>query len=112
MEFTIEKKEELEQKIVEIINASVEQKKIPQEELSSISTYVLNNVDSIQNREGLISFLEQLSARWSIFDDLYALENGGQQEKQEAQAVSNVEQLIESGNIDQALEVAKQATGE
>lgn len=112
MEFTAVEKQELEQKIVDIITSSLEQKKVTEDELSPISTYVLNNIDTIKDREGLLYFLEQLSARWAIFDDLYELEKGGDKKKEDDQAVKNIEGLIESGNLDQALAVAKQATAQ
>ena len=110
MDFTPEKKEEIEKKIVAIIADSLEQKKIGEEDLPEIATYVLENIDEVKNQEELVRFLDRLVDRWDMFHQLVSVEAGEIKEQQENQAIAKVEDLVGLGNIDAALAVAKAAT--
>lgn len=112
MDFTPEYKKKIEAEIVEVIISSLEKGVIEEKDLPVISSYVLESIDKVSNQQELLSFLTTLTEKWSIFGSLQKLEVGEVKEQSEQKVVQNVEQLIESGNIEQALAAAKAATSQ
>lgn len=110
MEFTKEQKEKIEGDIVETMSNALDAKTIQEEELTIIATYVLQKIDAIKNEEELAAFLKELSEKWPIFNQLYQVHSAVAHKEEEQQAVKNIENLMESGNIDGALAAAKSAT--
>jgi hypothetical protein len=82
---------------------------ITEEELKDISSYILENIDKAQNNAELYEFLEAISAKWPIFQDVLIVENAETGEKKKGEVIEKVEDLIEQNKIDQALQVASQA---
>jgi hypothetical protein len=107
MEFTDEKKKELEKQIVEIAISALEGGAITENVLGDISQFVLSRIDTIKNENELAYFLEDLSERWKIFSPLYKEQKGLEQEEKDEPAVDKAEALVKSGNIDGAIQIMK-----
>lgn len=110
MDITQDHKNEIEKKIVETIALSLENNTLQQNELSDIASFVLDRMDQVKNHEELILFLSELSSKWPIFGQIEAIEKGEVKEQKEEQAFQNVLDLAKSGKIDEAVNLAKEAT--
>ncbi len=111
MEFTAEHKKEVERKIVETIIAALKDNSLSSATLPEVSRFILDTIKTIDTHEQLINFLRQLSEKWNIFSKILVIESGEAKEKKEDKEAKKVEELTEHGNIDEALRVAKAATG-
>lgn len=109
MDFTTEKKNEVEKQIVDICISGLENKSITEDQMGDISFFVLERIDLVKTQEELVEFLEKLSQRWSIFSGMLEIIKGEEGVANERSKIENVENLIKSGNIDQALMAAKSA---
>jgi hypothetical protein len=110
MEFTDEKKKEIEKQIVDKSITALEQGFIEEDGLGKISQFVLSKIDSIKTHEELLSFLRELSGKWHFFSDMLVIESGEAELAQEKKSISEIEKLAKSGNLDEAIDLAKQAT--
>lgn len=110
MNFTDQHKEEVERKIVEAIASAVEKKEIEESVLPDISEFVLDRIDKIQTQELLVEFLRLLSDKWSIFKGVFDLESGALRSLLDKKTADDVSQLANSGNIEEAIRIAKTAT--
>ncbi len=109
MDFTTEKKNEVEKQIVDICISGLENKSITEDQMGDISFFVLERIDLVKTQEELVEFLEKLSQRWSIFSGMLEIIKGEEGVANERSKIENVENLIKSGNIEQALTAAKSA---
>lgn len=107
MEFTDEKKKELEKQIVEIAISALENGAITEDGLGDMSQYVLSRIDKIKNEEELAAFLKDLSQRWNMFNPLFQEQKGLVQEEKDDATADKAEQLVKAGNIDEAINVIK-----
>ena len=85
---------------------ALREKKITQEELSIISSYILDNIDKPKTNSELLDFLEDLSQKWPIFKDNLEVEEAEINEENKAQKVDQVEDLIEQNKIEDAIKLA------
>src|SRR3989344_6534746 len=85
-----EHKKEIEAKIVEDIVFGLESNKISETDLPRIADFVLGKIDNIQNHEELVSFLNELSEKWPVFDNLEEVERGEVKDSEEGQAEKDV----------------------
>ncbi len=83
---------------------------IIENEASEISTYILDNIDKAQDSSQLLSFLEELSNKWSIFNQILTLEQAVITEKKEDIAVQQAEILVKENKLDEALDVMENVT--
>jgi acyl-CoA reductase-like NAD-dependent aldehyde dehydrogenase len=105
-----EEKKKLEEAVVETMITALEKEKITEEELPTISNFVLDKVDSAQNIHDLEVFLEELVKKWEIFQPLLVLEKAEKQEKFEEEITQGVLALMEHGKLDHAIKLAQSAT--
>lgn len=110
MQFTEDKKKDIERDIVELVIAALENKAITTGDTTVIGQMVLQRIDNIENQEDLILFLEVLTERYHIFSPLVLREKGVVEGKREERIIDDVQGLIQNGNIDEALKIVKSAT--
>jgi hypothetical protein len=110
MEFTADHKKHIEDEIVKImINASQTQQ-LSDEDLSVISTVVLDTIDQVSDQVTLQTFLQDLVSRWPVFKPLLILELKEMKEKVEDEVAEGVLLLARHGKIENAIKLAKSAT--
>lgn len=107
---TAQHKTEIERKILkEIINA-LENEKVTEDELPDIADFVITHIDTVQNHEQMIKFLDELSAKWTFFEGLEQIERGEVTEAKEDQVEQEVLTLAKSGRVSEAISLAKTVT--
>lgn len=109
MEFTEERKKELEREIVDMAIGALERGAITEDQLGDMSTFVLSRIDRLQTEDDLKDFLKSLSEKWKFYEPLYKKLLGDEQGKKDEKTVHQAEDLIKTGNIDGALQVMKGA---
>ncbi len=82
---------------------------ISRDELSEISTYILENIDKATDNSGILQFLENISAQWPFLSDMVAGEKEEISSQDQNEKVSQIDTLISENKIDEALKVAKDA---
>lgn len=110
MEITLEYKNEVERKIVEIVMQALERGMLQQQDLPPIGEFVLDRIDKIKNHQELFQFLDDLSHKWSIFDPLLTLEKGRVKDAKEDEVFRNVLTMAKSGKVEEAISLAKTMT--
>ena len=110
MSFDEEHKKKIEEQLVQQIISALEQEKIDSPTSSIISGYILDNIDTIQTQQDLHLFLLDLSTRWPFFSTIYELEKGQEQEAHKDEKIADIQNMLKSGNIEEALTIAKSAT--
>lgn len=109
MEFTEEKKKEVEKMIVDTAIDALGAGVITEDELQPIAGFVLSRIDSIKTEEELVTFLTELSEKWKFFLPVERFLEAEVKEEQEKKTVTYAEDLIKSGDINKALNVLKTA---
>jgi len=110
MDLTQEHKRDIEKKIVETIISALEAYQITEDQYNEISKYILEQIDGVRTHHDLMVFLRELTAKWNIFSFVLTLENGEVKKLEDNTAIKKVEELVNNGNINDALNIAKQAT--
>ena len=105
-----DEKKKLEEAIVENMISSLEQEKITDDDLPTISSYVLEKIDAAQTSHDLEAFLEELATKWEIFQQLLTLKKAELQRKVEEEVTQGVLVLMEHGKLDHAIKLAQSAT--
>lgn len=108
MDLTEEHKKEVQRKIVETVISSLEQDKITEAQFDEISAYILEKVEPVKTHHDLIVFLRELSAKWNIFSFILTLEDGEVKKIEQNQKADEIQQIVKTGNIDDALNKARQ----
>jgi hypothetical protein len=107
--FTLHK-QEIDKKLTEAIVAGVENGKLVESDLVPISDMILARFDHITTDEQLLAFLKDLASRWDAFSQLLASEVGKLKDELEKKVLGQVLDLTHSGNIDEAISLARTAT--
>jgi hypothetical protein len=110
MDLTEQYKESIERKIVEAIISALDKKEIQESELSQIAGMVLDGIDKVSSQDQLIDFLTTLSDRWTIFKNILEIEKGQIKSVLEKKTADDVLQLANTGNIEEAIRLAKTVT--
>lgn len=110
MEVTQEKRTAIEKDIVDIVIAALDSGSLAEKDLPVIGQHVLDRIDKIETQDELILFLEVMAEKWSVFTPLVTREKGVVEHGKEQNSVHTAEDLIKTGNIDEALKVVKGAT--
>ncbi|MDO8461161.1 MAG: hypothetical protein Q7S38_01820 [bacterium] len=110
MEVTQEHKNDLEKKIVESVILALENNTISKEEMPIIAEFVLGKIDVIKTHEELVLFVNELALKWPIFSNIDQIEKGEVQEKKESETAESVLNLAKSGQIEDAVNLAKTMT--
>lgn len=109
MDLSEEHKKEVERRIMEKIISSLENNDITEEDYNNISEFILARIDNVKSHHDLLVFLRELSEKWNIFAFVLTLENGEVKDVKEHIAAKKAEELAESGNIEEAIQTAKDA---
>ena len=107
---TPERKEKLEKDLLDSLVSALEKEIITEQDMQTISQYILSKIDLITADEELNLFLSDISSKWPLFSNLSTIASGQQQEKIEDQVVQNVTDLTHEGKIDEAVDLAKTIT--
>lgn len=95
---------------MDIIILGLENGAIMEDDVPIISRFVLDGTNTIATQEELAAFLAELSKKWGMFDVLKTTSMAGVKKKSDAEAVAGALTLLQNGNIDGALALAKSAT--
>lgn len=109
---TEEHKKDVERKIMEIIISGLEKGEILEPEYKEIAEFILSRIDPINTHHDLVVFLRELTEKWKAFSFVLTLEDGKIKTLEENKAVEEAQQQLKEGNIDEALETAKEATAD
>lgn len=110
MEVTEEHKKQIERKIAEVMITALEDGKVGEADLPTIATFVLEKIDKAQNHDELIKSLDELSAKWPVFENLEQIERGEVSEASEDTVEKGVLKLAKSGQVEEAINLAKTVT--
>ncbi|HSX09301.1 MAG TPA: hypothetical protein VLF93_04055 [Candidatus Saccharimonadales bacterium] len=110
MDLLEEEKKKLEEAIVENMITALEGEKITEDEMSTISGFVLDGVDAAKSKQDLEKFLEELAGKWELFKPLLILQKAELQEKVEDEVAQGVLLLLEHGKLDHAIKLAQSVT--
>ncbi|MGH7203906.1 MAG: hypothetical protein ACREHC_05675 [Candidatus Levyibacteriota bacterium] len=105
-----EKKKKLEESIVEIMIQAVENKTINEDDMADISSYVLETIDAISDKESFKAYIHDLASQWVIFKPIEIMEEAELKEKIEDEVAQGVLVLLEHGKIDNAIKLAQSVT--
>lgn len=83
---------------------------VSQEEAGKISSYILDNIDKVEDNVGLVDFLAGLSQKWPIFSSILIENQAESTKEKEQEAVGQVSALVKENKIDEAIRVAETAT--
>jgi hypothetical protein len=111
-------KDKIEMRIAGILSDSLAKKIINIDESDEMATYILENIDLAKTNGELLTFVENLSAKWPIFSTILTapdqaetpLPTANQIQEKTDQIVNATEDLIRENKLDEALQVAKAAT--
>ena len=109
---TNQEKEDIEKKILEEISNALEKGELKADDSAAIANFILEKLDGVSSSTELVNFLQELSQKWPVFNNLLEIEKGKQEQKDDQVAVGQVEDLARKGKIDEALSVAKSAIEE
>lgn len=110
MDVSEDHKREIEGKIVEDIVLGLENSKLTQMDLPIIADFVLRKIDTVSDHEQMVAFLTELSDKWTIFENIKKIEIGEVKDKTEDKVAENVLNLAKSGQIENAISLAKTMT--
>lgn len=110
MELNSERRKEFGKQIVETVLQALSSDTVSVQEASQMSRYILDNIIDIKTDADLVTFAKSLAEKWQLFQHLATMEEGYAQEAKEDAVANKVEELTQSGNLDEALNLAKSAT--
>jgi hypothetical protein len=111
-------KNKIELRIAGILQEKLSNGIINADQSDEMATYILDNIDFTKTNSELLTFVENLSAKWPIFNTILTSSDQSKaapvaanltQEKTD-QAVQAVESLLKENKIDEAVQAAKIAT--
>ena len=109
MDAVQDKKNQIEERITQVILGEIEKETLTIDQSSEIVNYCLEKIKPVNTQEELLAFLSEISAKWPMFSQLVILEQGKAKEENKEEAVENIVDLVKSGNIDEAVNMAKSA---
>jgi len=104
-----EKKYQIEQELVRIILGEIESEKLSFDQSKEITEYSVPKLKSITSEDDLLKFITELSTKWPLFTPLVTFEQGKAKEEQKDVVTDNIMDLVDSGNINEAVDLAKTA---
>lgn len=103
-------RKELEHRIVDTMITALEKNEVSEDELTDIAGFVLERIDTLGNEDQAAEFLTELSAKWGFFKPILVLELGKVKSEVEKKIARDVLSLANSGNIEEAIRLAKTMT--
>lgn len=105
-----EHKKHLEESIVNNLITALERNTITEDEMATISGYVLDRIDTITDELGVAEFLKDISERWPIFKPIVILDGAPMRDKIEDEVAEGVLILAQHGKIENAIKLAQSVT--
>lgn len=109
MEFTQDKKKEVEKLLIEATIDALEAQLIQPEDLQTIAQFVLKYIDAIKTESELITFLTQLAEKWKFFLPIERFLEAEIKHEEQQVYIQKAEDLAKQGDIEEALAAIKQA---
>lgn len=107
-----QQKEQVQGKILQEISDDLKKGELSSDETTKIAGFVQEKIKLVNDRNELLAFLKELSDKWPIFNNIYQVEKGEEEQKKDVQAAEKAKELIKEGKLDEAISVAKNAIGE
>lgn len=85
------------------LNDAYAQGAVSQEESPVVAQFILDKIDTLNNHEELMAFLEELANKWPVFGPVLVLERSMDSEEKNSETVNQAEQLIKENKIEEAL---------
>lgn len=104
-------KDEIERRILLKVADGLEENKLTESELPSIADFVLANIDHATDHDKMIKFLDDLSSRWPVFENIEQMERGEVLEANEVKVEQEVFRLAKAGQVEDAIKLAKNFIG-
>ena len=104
-------KEELIKRLTRNLLDAMEKNEIGEDDLPAVADFILEKVDKAQNHAELIALLDELSAKWTFFDNIEQLERGEVKESAENNAEKDVLSLVKGGKVEEAIKLSKSVMG-
>lgn len=111
MEITKERKDKIEKMIVDAAIDALGAGVIQESELQPIAAFVLSKIDEVKTSEDLKIFLEELAGKWKFFHPVEKYLEGEEQKHDEQVSVTEAQDLVKTGHLDEAIQVLKAAEG-
>lgn len=110
MDLTPDHKKDVEKKLVQAVIDALEGGHMTAEEADIITPFIYSEMTTkVKTHEDLMSFLRVLSSKSPIFSYLLVTESGEVRDKEDKEVANKAEDLIKTGNLDQAIEMIKEA---
>jgi hypothetical protein len=103
------KRKELEERIVQIILDEIEKNTLTIDQAKEITGFWLSRISTLTTEESLTNFVDELAAKWPIFNTLVMIEQNKIRRGEEEKVAENVVSLVRDGKIEEAVSLAKSA---
>lgn len=111
MPLSLDKTNEIYQHILDAVIKGLEAKEIEAYEAPEIAEYVLDNVEKLQSELDVHKLYESLAELWPFLDVLMSDQSNENREKIESEATEGALALLQHGKVEEAITLAKSATG-
>jgi vesicle coat complex subunit len=105
-------KNKITERVARRLSSAVKSGEVTLDELPKVSSYILDNIDKAINNSELLTFLEELTKKYSFFSQLLTSEKVEVVEQNKQEALKEVGSLIDQNKIDEALKVATDASSQ
>lgn len=105
----LQKKYQIERKIVEVLLQKVEEESLTVEQTKEIIDYCTEAITKATSRDTLLSFLDEISNKWAMFQEIRQVEQGLTKELDKNIVSDTIMDLVKSGHIEEAADLAKKA---
>jgi hypothetical protein len=103
-------REKIGERLTRRLVQALKDKEIAQDDFAEISTFILDNIDNAKSNEELVQFLEDVARQWPFLSDMVVDEKKEAETQNVQEKVQQIDTLITQNKIDDALQVAKDAT--
>ncbi|MBI2430782.1 MAG: hypothetical protein HYV39_02100 [Candidatus Levybacteria bacterium] len=103
-------KNKIGERVMRRVIEAFKNQEINENELSTICSYILDNIDNTKSNAELVDFLSDLSKKWPMFSQILIAEHGGVKEENEKQVIDQVSTLIKENKIEEAIQTAGDVT--
>lgn len=110
IEITPEYKTEIQRQIIQAMIQGIESNTFDYSQVHLVANFALEELEKVTTHSELVAFLEKLNQKWPIFAKVGNAEMGKVIEKQKDDLTAEVIQMMKQGDIDGALEAAKEYT--
>ncbi len=102
--------EDVEKKLLKELVRAIDEEKVTDEETTRMAQTVLDRVDKAKDQNELLLALADLSIKWPFFANVEDIEKGVAQDAVEDKTEQDVLNLAKSGQVEEAITLAKTAT--